>query len=404
MSTTLAQHARRGGLVVQLLFVAYTQAGVMLSAGAAVLLLVVAWVLCQVGGGSSTPWPHAFYAAIILAAVRFSWAGAALAAVAAGLLAGPLLPVDISTQRPQALEAWLFRLLAFLLIGLFVAALMRRRAEDRARAPHDSLLSVRLIRAIQREHVHVHYQPIYDLHTGSIAGLEALARWQDPTHGPIAPGEFIPAAERTGAVAVLDGYVLRAAAAQARQWQALTGRALTMSVNVSAARFTDPALLDETQRILGRSGLQPSTLQLEVTESALIGDIPAAARQIDRLRSLGVRVAIDDFGTGQASLSYLDQFHVDTVKLDRSLISRSSGPRGAQLLEGVADLMGRLGVDVVAEGIEEAAHTALLREAGVGFGQGYHLGRPLAADRIPALLATDIQARPLSETGERRPR
>lgn len=353
MSTMLVDHARRGGLLLRVVFVAAGQGQVLLAMAAVVVLLLAAWGCCYAGGGSHTAWPHAFYLPVILAAVRFSWRGAALAAVAAGVLAGPFLPADTSLGNVQPTPGWLMRLVAFTVIGLFVAALMRHRTAPASAALQDSLLSARLVRAVQQGHIEVYYQPIYDVSQGQVSGVEALARWHDPRRGQLSPADFIPAAERTGAIAALDGHVLRVAAAQAQRWGQKLQRPLTISVNV---------------------------------------DMAAAARQIGRLRDLGVKVAIDDFGVGQASLSYLDQFRVDTIKLDRSLISDSGRrARDPRLLAGIVDLLDRLGLAMVAEGIENAQQCAVLHAAGVGYGQGYHFARPAPAAEIADLLSRTTQ-------------
>lgn len=387
MSTTLVNHARRGGLLLRIVFVAASQSQALLAMAAIVTLLLAAWGCAHAGGGSHTAWPHAFYVPVMLAAVRFSWIGAALAAVAAGVLAGPFLPADVSLGTVQPTQGWLMRLVAFTVIGSFVATLMRHRAAPASAALQDSLLSARLIRAIQLGHIEVHYQPIYDVSEGRVSGVEALARWHDPRRGGLSPAQFVPAAERTGAIAALDGYVLRVATAQAERWGRELPHPLTVSVNVSATHFAGPDLLDDVGRVLDRTGLPAQRLQLEITESALLDDVAAAARQIGRLRDLGVKVAIDDFGVGQASLSYLDQFRVDTIKLDRSLISESGHrTRDPRLLTGIVDLLDRLGLTIVAEGIESAEQCAALHGAGVGYGQGFHFARPAPATEIHGLL------------------
>lgn len=396
MSTTLAQSARRGGFVVRIVFVAYTGAGALLGVAATVLGLVAAWWLSYAAGGSRTPAPHLFYVPIILAAVRFPWPAAVVTAVAAGLLAGPALPADAASAAAQPLEGWLLRTLAFTVIGIFVASLMRGRREPLQAGVQDSLTSARLIRAVQRHQIEVFYQPLFRLEDMQVIGFEALARWADPRRGPSAhrmPGEFIPAAERTGAIAVLDGYVLRTATAQARRWGTELGP-VKVSVNVSATRFKQPDLADDVARALARCGLAPQALQIEVTESALIEDLPAAVQQVNQLRRLGVRVAIDDFGAGHASLGYLDHFEVDTVKLDRSFVLRATThPRARRLLTGATRLLSDLGVDVVAEGVETAEQAALLREAGVQCGQGFHLARPMPTAEMERLLHGTLQPR-----------
>lgn len=228
MTDVVTAHARRGGLLLQVAFLACTRAAVLIAAVATFALLGPAWVFSLLGGGSQTPWPHAFYAAIIVAAVRFSWPRALFAAVAAGLLAGPALPVSTATGQAQDPQAWSLRLLAFTVIGVFVAALVRQRVGAGSNRAQDSLLSYRLVRAVHAGQVH--YQPICDLHTGEVVAVEALARWQDPPRGPVSPAVFVPPAERTGMITVLDRFVLRAALAQAHHWRAQLGRPVKIAI------------------------------------------------------------------------------------------------------------------------------------------------------------------------------
>jgi EAL domain-containing protein (putative c-di-GMP-specific phosphodiesterase class I) len=279
-------------------------------------------------------------------------------------------------------------MIAFVVVGIFVAYLMRGRKEPLRAAMHDSRVSARLIQAVRRHEVDVHYQPIYRLEDMRIAGFEALARWADPERGLVMPGDFVPAAERSGAITILDAHVLSLAAAQVERWRA-EFTPLKVSINVSATRFGRPHLGREVARVLDDSGLPAQALQLEITESALIDDISSAARQVDELRGLGVRIAIDDFGTGRAALAYLDHFEVDTIKLDRGFLVRATtNHRARRLLTGIARALRELGVDVVAEGIETEEQLLLSRQIGITHGQGFHLGRPVPAEQAARLLAT----------------
>jgi EAL domain-containing protein (putative c-di-GMP-specific phosphodiesterase class I) len=342
-----------------------------------VLALAGSWTVCYLMGGSSTPFPHLFYAAIFLGALRFSWSGAVPVAVVAGLLVGPLMPAQVDTGTPQPLHAWLLRLSIFVAMGGFIAWISRGRADSIAADLLDAGTSSRLLTALRAGHVDVHYQPILDLDDHSVVAVEALARWTDPTEGPISPGSFIPAAERTGAIRALDRFVLEKTAARAARWSEEGRPALRVNVNVSAAWFVDDTLVETVRGVLGRTGLAAEQLELEITESALIADVPAAVRQLADLRALGVRIAIDDFGAGQSSFTYLADFRVDTVKVDRTLVSRVVGdPHAARLLSGLLRMFAALRLDVVVEGVESAEHYVQLQSLGSRLGQGFYLARP----------------------------
>lgn len=348
--------------------------------------LVGAWAATGATGGTRTPMPHLFYLPIVLAAVRFSWAGTLGTALAAGLLAGPGLPADAASGTPQPFELWFLRLLIFTAIAVLVHWLARNPGGAVLDRLDDRLLSSRLVAGIEAGHLEVVYQPVFDNRTGRVAAVEALARWHDPRCGLVGPAEFIPAAERTGAVQVLDRHVLRVAVGQAREWQR-AGVPTRVSVNVSATRFAEHDLVDDVRQVLADSGLPASLLQLEITESAIIDDVPAARVQVDQLRSLGVRVAIDDFGSGRSSLAYLSQFSLDVVKIDRELLAGFPARAGSErLLAGLVGLFRALDLEVVAEGVESAEQYLALRMLGCSLVQGYHPGRPAPAGQVTALL------------------
>ena len=245
----------------------------------------------------------------------------------------------------------------------------------------DAELAAGMRRALQRGQIQVHYQPQVSLATGDVVGLEALARWVHPSRGAVPPDEFIPTAERTGVVTAIDAHVLHEATQQLARWTALGLSDLTVAVNLSAASFRDPGLLTDVATAVHASCIPPERLHLEITESAVTPDIAFATERIARLRGLGVRVAIDDFGVRQSSLSYLHQCGVDMVKIDRSFIRDVvRDVRVTCLVDGMLKLFRHLGVTVVAEGISHAEQLEHLREAGCELGQGFHVGRPAAAD------------------------
>jgi EAL domain-containing protein (putative c-di-GMP-specific phosphodiesterase class I) len=200
------------------------------------------------------------------------------------------------------------------------------------------------------------------------------------------PPEFIGQLERTGAITALDRWVLRTALRQVRSW-ADTGVAVMVSVNVSATRFSQGDLVDDVRACLEASGVTADTLEIEITESALIDDIAAAQVQIDNLRAMGVRVAVDDFGAGYSSISYLQLLQVDTVKIDRSLVQHvADGPRTVRMVEAMVHLFKGLGLNVVAEGVEDADQYDRLRGAGCDRVQGHYIGRPATAKDTTGLL------------------
>lgn len=365
---------------------AYSQARPFRASAAIVVALGGAWAGCLAMGGSHNAGTHLFYIAIVLAAVRFTWRATAVVAVAAGALGGPLLPADLSMGLAQQPDEWIPRLALFVVIGVLVALLVENPEATLRGRLLDAMASARLLRALKRGEIDVFYQPICRVEDGRITGLEALARWRGSDGGYVSPGMFIPPAERTGAIAHLDEYVLQRAIAAACGWQS-DAQPLHVSVNLSASTLAQPRLVDMIDRILRDAGLPPHLLQLEVTESAAIDDLPGAVRQLAALRARGVKVAVDDFGAGQASISYLQNLPVDVVKIDRCIVSAAtSDDRGRRLLEGVSHMCDLLGLQVVAEGVELTEQLACLRQIGVPMAQGYLLGRPAPAGEIHALL------------------
>lgn len=393
MTPMLSESAKRGVLALQFVFVKYTRTGTMLAVAAVVVGLAGAWAVSYLTGGSRTAAPHLFYLPVILAAVRFSWFGALPTAAVAGLLAGPALPADVATHTGQPVTGWVLRLAIFALVATLVAWLARDRRESLGVALNDALVSGRLVRAIDRGEIEIWYQPIQDLIAGGVVAVEALSRWHDPKRGLLAPDEFIPQAERTGAITVLDRHVLREAVHQARLWTDQIAPVL-VSVNISATRFAEHGLASDVAAVLAESGLTPHRLQLEITESAIIADISAAVDQITELRRLGVRVGIDDFGAGQSSLAYLNRFEVDTVKIDRGLVAQlTTQARSERLLAGIISMFLAMKLTIVAEGIETADQYVHLQEAGCHHAQGFFVGRPAPATETAALLQRS-RARP----------
>jgi diguanylate cyclase (GGDEF)-like protein/PAS domain S-box-containing protein len=234
----------------------------------------------------------------------------------------------------------------------------------------------------------VAYQPIVDLKTGNITGLEALARWTHPVHGAVAPTAFIPVAEASGLICVLGRWVLREACRRGAAWNARRGRApVTITVNLSARQLELDGLADEVASVLRDTGLEPRHLILEITETVIMQNAEATLARLHELKRLGVGLAIDDFGTGYSSLAYLQRFPVDVVKIDRVFTEevRSHGEGGA-LVRTILALAELLSLKTIAEGVEEPAQRDALRGLGCELGQGYLFGRPLGAEDVEAAL------------------
>jgi diguanylate cyclase (GGDEF)-like protein len=246
-----------------------------------------------------------------------------------------------------------------------------------------------LQRAIDDRGFVVHYQPVLDLQSGRIDGVEALVRWDHPERGLLAPSEFLQEAEDTGHILEIDRWILREACHQVRAWQKnLPGAEdLSVHVNVSARTLQHPGLADEIAEVLRSSGLAPGHLILEITETTLVLDPQAAAGELTQLKALGVRVALDDFGTGFSSLSHLLRFPIDTIKIDRSFVSAvGRDEQRSQLVQAMIDLGGTLGLRVVAEGIETPDQLDFLRTIGCEQGQGYLFAKPLGAPELERFL------------------
>jgi len=246
--------------------------------------------------------------------------------------------------------------------------------------------------ALERDELRLHLQPVVDLHRDELAGFEALVRWEHPERGLIAPSEFVDVAEETGLIVGIGGWVLGEATRQLALLQTTAGRPLRMSVNLSARQLR-PALVDEVRAALRSAGVRARSLTLEVTETLLV-DGPGAVEVLNALRALGVTIAIDDFGTGWSSLGALQRYPVDVLKLDRSLVgpAASSAPAAA-LARAVVEMAQALGLDVVAEGIEDDEQLAAMRALGCPHGQGFVFARPMPAEEALALVAEGPTAR-----------
>jgi diguanylate cyclase (GGDEF)-like protein len=269
----------------------------------------------------------------------------------------------------------------------------------RARALERMDLENALYRAVERGELRLLYQPLMHLHSGRVEGTEALLRWEHPERGLLLPDEFIGVAEETGRIVEIGAWVLRDACRQAAQWAKMRdGQPVWMSVNLSARQLQDPGLVPMVAQVIAETGIEPSSLCLEITESVMIADAAASRATLAALKSTGVRIAIDDFGTGYASLSFLKDFPADVLKVDRSFVAgigndQADGP----IVAAVVNLAQMLGLVTVAEGVETAEQFEAVRLLGCGFGQGFLFERPVSADAVTALLEADL--RPLDSQG-----
>jgi diguanylate cyclase (GGDEF)-like protein len=275
----------------------------------------------------------------------------------------------------------------------------------RDRAVQRLATSSALHRAVERAEFHVVYQPTVRLATGEVDGVEALVRWDRPDHGVVSPLDFVPLAEENGLIVPIGAYVLEQACAQARRWcdAAGTGVAPTVAVNLSARQLVDPGLLPLVRDALGRSGVDPTSISLEITESVLMGDVAASGSVLAELKALGLRLYVDDFGTGYSSLTYLQRFPVDGVKVDRSFVAGLGTSADADaIVRAVIGLAHGLGLTAVAEGVETQQQLDRLIDLRCDVAQGYHLGRPSAADLV-RIGSTPGEVRPADAPTRRAP-
>jgi len=258
--------------------------------------------------------------------------------------------------------------------------------------PHDPeqlKLTAALQEAADEDQFRLHYQPKIDLATGAIAGFEALAYWDHPTRGLLPPGAFIPVAERTGAIRHVTRAVLRSAVEQLRDW---SHTELTIAVNLTAIDLLDADLLKRLKGLLREHSVDPSRLCVELTESTVMADPERAQSILAQIAGAGVRVSIDDFGTGHSSLAYLKDLTVHEVKIDRSFIADMSVSRNSRMIaKATIQLVHSLGLQVVAEGVEDADVDSSLRGLGCDYAQGYFYGRPKPLEAVEQLLAGDAQ-------------
>ena len=316
-------------------------------------------------------------------------------ALLAGSVEGLTLSVTASVGVARGPCATADELLRDADVALYEAkAAGKDRAVTFAPAMHEAVmnklgLEIDLRSALDERQFVLHYQPTLDLATGSVSGVEALVRWRRPGRGLIPPDDFVPVLEDSGLVVPVGRWVLAEACAQGVVWRR-RGFDLTVAVNLSARQLESDSIASDVGAALAETGLAPRRLVLELTETALARDPSASVRRLRALRAMGVRIAIDDFGTGYSSLAYLREFPVDALKIDRSFVSRIAGVgEKLALVRTMVRLGHDLGLEVVAEGIEDELQLELLRDEGCDTGQGYLFSRPLD----PAALLEFVERR-----------
>jgi len=258
----------------------------------------------------------------------------------------------------------------------FFTASMSERARERM------ILQSSLRQAVEAEQFELHYQPV--VHDGAAPSLEALIRWRHPERGLVSPAEFIPAAEEGGLILSLGAWVLRTATTFA---QSLARSDVRVAVNLSARQFLDPGLVKTVESALAESGLDPGRLELEVTESAVMSDAEEVSQRLEHLRSIGLELTLDDFGSGYSSLGYLKRFSFHRIKIDRTFVLDLPGDAdSAAIVDAIMAMAKSLGLDVVAEGVENAEQLRFLEDHGCRAFQGYYFSRPLPASEVAAYL------------------
>ncbi|MEO0769443.1 MAG: GGDEF domain-containing response regulator [Cyanobacteria bacterium J06649_4] len=250
--------------------------------------------------------------------------------------------------------------------------------------------------ALERSEFEVYYQPQLNLATHSIEGSEALIRWRHPEQGYISPAKFVPLAEETGLIVPIGQWVLETACTQVKRWLDHPQLGIKyVSINLSSVQFNQPDLIEVVKNTLINTGISPYNLELEVTETALMQDAESAIAILTELKALGIRIAIDDFGTGYSSLSYLKQLPIDTLKIDNCFVRGAThDPKNQAILQSTIELAHRLGLKVVAEGVENPAEQQLLDQYCCDYLQGYWVGRPMPADRLENTLVDNSAEQP----------
>lgn len=267
----------------------------------------------------------------------------------------------------------------------------QRESHQQARSQFH--LETELRRAVEREELQLHYQPIIDLRTSKLHGFEALTRWHHKEHGFVSPVEFIQLAEETGIIVPLGRWALEAACTCIKQWMMEAGedKVVPINVNVSGVQFARDDVAALVESALQKYGLPGELLRIELTESSIMANPEHISKSLDRIRALGVKVALDDFGTGYSSLNYLHQFPIDIIKIDRAFINQlKRGNAQFKILEMIGMLAHNLGHEIVAEGLEDTDHIDMVTEMGFAFAQGFYYSRPVTTAEAAKMVHGDL--------------
>jgi EAL domain-containing protein (putative c-di-GMP-specific phosphodiesterase class I) len=249
-----------------------------------------------------------------------------------------------------------------------------------------------LRRALQQQEFSLVYQPQVDLGLGQIIGLEALVRWSPPGEEPIPPGQFIGIAEETGLIRPLGEWILRTACSQATSWQKSGSRPMRVAVNLSAQQLRQPDLVGRIEEILRETGLPPTLLELELTESVFMENMESAVTVLTVLKTQGIRISIDDFGTGYSSLGYLKNLPIDRIKIAQDFVRDIPADQDdSAIIEATIAMARSLGLKVIAEGVENRQQLEFLMSRGCSEMQGFYFAKPMAPEDIAGYLAADLQ-------------
>lgn len=386
--------SRPNGLQVSIggrLVLSASSIGAVIAALLIACLIVLAWLVNYAAGGTVSVAPHLFYIPVVLAAVRFGRPGAVVAGVAAGVMCGPVLPLDVDEGTRQETISWMLRGGAFIVVGLIVAFFVHHAKVSIGDELAKFAVRRDLRRALDSRHLHVALQPIVDLRTGHTMGAEALIRWNDPERGALSPAQFVPAVEAAGAAGLISQFVLHEVAQLLGEWRRsgliTRDQPFKIAVNISAAELRDDRLEALVRDLVVRELVPADWLNLELTETALIADMDRAIQGLQRLRGIGVRISVDDFGAGESSLRYLHRFPIDTIKIDRSFIQTLvDDDDGRFIVKCVIDLAHKMGLRSVGEGVETEDHAQILSTMGCDLAQGYHFAKPLSPPAFEAHL------------------
>lgn len=260
------------------------------------------------------------------------------------------------------------------------------KSEMNVRVVERQTIETGLRRALERKELVLHYQPKVNLDTRAVSGAEALLRWQHPERGLMLPKQFVPIAEDCGLIVPIGAWVLREACLQTQRWKNVGIEIDSIAVNISAIEFRHKGFIECIRTILADTGLRPTCLQLEITESVLMHSVESSSTILRQIKEMGVKIAVDDFGTGYSSLSYLNQFPIDVLKIDQSFVHEISPSNGGAIVSAIIAMGASLNQDVVAEGIEEERQLAFLRKMRCDEGQGHLFSRPLAAEEFTQMM------------------